>query len=106
MSSAIVIAMYSPKKDKETDFDRLINIHIPTLREFGLITDREPIIAKSSDGTVLEIFEWVDESAPARAHEHPAVAKIWAEMGEIGRFETLGSLAEAGKTFPHFKPLN
>ena len=98
----LVMAMYKAKDGKKAELDALINKHFPTLKEYGLVTDRNPFIGVSENGTVLEVFEWISESAAKKAHDHPAVAKIWEAMALVGTFETLGSLPEAKKPFPHF----
>ena len=98
----LVMALYKAKDGKQNELNALIREHFPTLKEYGLATDKPPFIAVSSSGTVIEVFEWVSEEAARKAHDHPAVAKIWEAMAKVGSFETLTSLPEASKPFPHF----
>lgn len=102
----LVIAMYKPKQGKHQELETLVKKHVPALKEYGLITEREPLVFKSENGTVIEIFEWQSREASKKAHDHPAIAKIWEAMAVVGDFEKLGNLPEAGKVFPHFKMLN
>lgn len=104
-SPEIVIALYRPHAGKEKDLEALVARHLPTLRESELITPREAIAARASDGTILEVFEWASGEAASQAHEVPAVAKVWEAMAQVADFVSLGSLPEAGKRFPHFAPL-
>lgn len=103
MQSEIVIALYRPKTGKEKELEKLIERHIPVLRELELITSRSRLTAKSGDGTYMEIFEWINVEAAGKAHEHPAVAEIWEGMEAISEFRKMKDLPEAMKAFSHFK---
>jgi hypothetical protein len=99
----LVIAMYRPKSGKIAELESLVQKHFPVLRESGLTTDKDSFIGRSSDGTIIEIFEWVSLDAAQKAHDHPAVAKIWEEMGLVCDFGKLNQLPEAEQRFPHFE---
>ena len=105
MSPELVIATYRPHEGKDKEMLRLIQQHIPTLRKLDLITDRPAILARSKDGTYLEIFEWASKEAATNAHTHPAVAQVWEAMGTIGDFPPLKDIEECGVRFPHFTPV-
>ena len=98
----VVIAMYRPKEGKLAELEKLVQKHFSVLKEYGLTTDRESFIGRSSDGTILEIFEWASASAAEKAHDHPAVAKIWEAMAMVCEFGRLEQLPEAANRFPHF----
>ncbi len=100
----LVIAMYRPKAGKEKQLNELVTKHFPTLKEYGLTSGRDPYLGKSEDGTVLEIFEWKDVLSSKKAHDHPAVAKIWEAMAMVCDFGRLDQLPEAKNMFPHFAP--
>lgn len=105
-SPEIVFALYRPHPGKEKDLEALVARHLPVLREHELITPREAIAARASDGTIIEVFEWASAEAAGQAHEVPAVAKVWEAMAQVADFATLASLPEAGTRFPHFAPLH
>ncbi len=98
----VVIAMYRPKEGKLTELEALVKKHFSTLKEYGLTTEQAPFIGRSGDGSILEIFEWASRSAAEKAHDHPAVAKIWEAMAVVCEFGRLEQLAEAKNRFPHF----
>jgi hypothetical protein len=98
----VVIALYRPKAGKVSELEQLVKAHFPVLKEYGLTTERETLIARSSDGTIIEIFEWASSEAAKKAHDHPAVAKIWEAMAMVCDFGKLEGLAEAKQPFPHF----
>lgn len=98
----VVIALYRPKDGKTKELEALVQKHFPILKEFGLTTGKDPFIGRSSDGTILEIFEWANQEAAKKAHDHPAVAKIWEAMAIVCDFGTLSQLPEAANRFPHF----
>jgi hypothetical protein len=70
------------------------------------VTDRKPIVCRSENNTIIEVFEWVDGAAHKLAHEHPEIASIWEGMAKIGDMPQLGSLPECAHSFPHFEPVN
>ncbi|MCG8605047.1 hypothetical protein MJD09_08625 [bacterium] len=76
--------------------------HLPTLKEYGLATDRDGYVAKSTDGTFIEVFEWASSEAKDAAHEHPAIAMIWEKMASVSDFTTMAELPEAEMRFPNF----
>ncbi len=99
----VVIAMYRPKEGKLNELETLVRKHFPTLKEYGLTTGKDPFIGRSTDGTILEVFEWASNEAAKKAHDHPAVAKIWEAMAVVCDFGTLSQLTEANNRFPHFQ---
>lgn len=105
MTAQIVFALYRPHAGQDEALRRLIARHIPALRRLELVTDRPSILARASDGTYVEIFEWVSEAAARTAHDHPDIAEIWDAMELIADFAALASLAEAQRPFTHFEPV-
>lgn len=103
MGTEIVIALYKAKSGQESELEKLITQHVPVLRGLELITSRPRLTMKSADGTYMEIIEWVDVEAADKAHEHPAVARIWEGMAAVSEFCKLNDLTEATKSFTHFK---
>ena len=106
MSAQIVIATYKPHNGNDEALRALIREHLPTLRKYELATDRPSMLMRAQDGTYLEIFEWAAADSADRAHEHPAIAKIWEGMGALGEMPVLSQLDEAKRTFPHFEPVD
>ena len=107
MKPEVVFALYRPNKGKEKELEKIIANHYATLHKYELVTDRTPIVVKSQDGTYIEIYEWVSSDASRKAHDHPAIAKIWEAMGAIGDFDiTLDQLPESKKRFSHFTPVS
>ncbi len=102
MSSELVIALYKPRRSKRDEFQALLAKHEGLLRKAGLVTDRPFVMMKSDDGTILEVFEWIDGAAAHKAHEHAEVGPLWNAMAEIAEFPCLAELPEATKRFPHF----
>jgi hypothetical protein len=103
---AIVFALYKPHAGKEAEMLTLVERHYPALRKCELVTGRAPIIARSENGTIVEVFEWVDQGSHRLAHERPEIAAIWDRMAAIGEMPKLGSLPECANSFPHFEPVN
>ena len=102
---AIVFALYKPNPGKDAELLALVQRHYPALRKFELVTARVPVICRSANGTIIEVFEWVDGDAHSRVRRHPEIAAIWEEMAKIGEMPKLGSLPECAETFPHFEPI-
>src|SRR5262245_1029342 len=103
----VVIAMYRAKPGRDKALEAAIAQHVPTLRRLGLATKRPVVLLKSMvDSTYLEIFEWVDEHAAGKAHETKGVMEAWDALGKESEYVSLGQLAEAGRPFPHFRPVD
>jgi quinol monooxygenase YgiN len=105
MPAEIVFALYRPHPGREAELRKILARHVPTLRRLEMATDREPIVVKSKNGTLVEIFEWATSDAAEKAHHHPEVAKVWEAIGKIADMPVLDSLEEAKQRFPHFEPV-
>jgi quinol monooxygenase YgiN len=104
--TVLAFAAYKPKAGQEKAFLELVKRHLPVLRELQLATDRSNFIARSKDGTIIEVFEWTSVNAIDAAHQHPAVADIWEKMTLIADFIAMKALPEAKKPFSGFEILN
>jgi hypothetical protein len=102
----MVIVAYRPRPGKEALLLELTRQHLPVLRAQGLATDRPSYVLRAADGTIVEIFEWKSQAAINRAHENPAVAKMWERYAEACEYVPLKSLKEAGDLFAAFEPLS
>ncbi len=101
----VVIAAYRPKDGKADELLALTKEHHGILLAQGLVTDRAPIIARSKDGTIVEVFEWVD-GAIERAHTDETVQALWQRYQEACDYATLTELFEAGDLFASFEAVN
>ena len=70
---SISVACYKPRAGREDDLLKLVRNHLPPLRAEGLVTDRPPSVMRTSDGTIVEVFECVSQEAIASAHDNPQV---------------------------------
>jgi len=100
-----VIACYRPRPGHEAALRELVFAHVPLLQRLGLATDRAPWPMQAADGTVVEVFEWASAAAIASAHRHPEVLAMWAAFDAACTHAKLADLAEAGRLFPDFTPL-
>ncbi len=101
MSRTVIVA-YKPKPGKEKQLDRLMKDHVPRLRKEGLATDRQSILMKAKDGTVVEVFEWKSKEAIESAHTNQAVLKMWEEFADVCEFVPVATLEEASEMFSEF----
>ena len=100
----IVIACYKPKLGGELALRACLAEHLPALRRLGLATERRSILMKAEDGTVIEIFEWVDDQAVARAHTHPEVLALWGRFTECCDHVPPAEAPGMTGVFPGFAP--
>jgi hypothetical protein len=105
-ATSVAFAMYKPKEGQADKLREILSTHIPTLRQYGLVTERNAYTLQSADGTVIEVFEWQNEQAARSAHEHPAIRTIWGQMEGVCDFPTLKDLPEAKRPFPNFDFVN
>lgn len=105
MDSRIVIAAYRPKPGHSTALADLLLAHVPMLQDEGLASDREAVLMRAADGTILEVFEWAYDGADEEAHENQSVSEVWSLIERLADIVTLADLSEATQRFPHFKPI-
>lgn len=101
----IVIVGYRPKPEKDAKLDALMQTHVQHLRDEGLATDRESVLMKAQDGTVVEVFEWVSQEAIDSAHTNPRVLEMWQKYSEVCDYVPIGELPEAQQLFAQFTSL-
>jgi hypothetical protein len=82
------VARYQVKSEQVDEFLDVIDRHWVILRELELVTDRDVEVylgpeRETGEPLVVEIFDWVDDDASARAHTHPAVSEVWEAMGPL-----------------------
>lgn len=104
MKGRIVIVAYQPKPGFENELDALTRNHYAILKEADLVSDRIPVIMKSQDGTVVEVFEWKSLDAIERAHSHPTILKLWEDYARVCNYVPVGQLPETDKLFSEFTP--
>ena len=102
----IVIVGYKPKQGKNEALKALMKTHLPILKQEGLVTDRQSIMMEATDGTIIEVFEWISDEAIKNAHIYPAVQKMWGEYAGVCDYVPVADVAEIGNLFSEFGPLN
>lgn len=101
----IVIVAYRPKPGRDRALEALARGHHERLRAEGLVTDRQPILMRAGDGTVIEVLEWLSADAIAAAHGNAAVQRMWAEYAEVCDYVPVADVAEAAALFSEFEPM-
>ncbi len=102
----IVITCFKPKEGKDSELLEVIRDHIPVLKKEGLITERVCHVMRSSDGCILEVFEWKSEEAIDNAHKNANVLDLWKRFENVCEYKKLSDLEESRQTFPGFEPVN
>ncbi|HMQ68972.1 MAG TPA: hypothetical protein PKA90_08210 [Ignavibacteria bacterium] len=102
----IVIACFKPKEGKSELLLEAVKEHLPLLRKEGLITEREGIIMRSKDGSIIEVFEWRSEDAVNMAHTNKSVLKLWEKFEEACEYIPVSDVEETKNMFPGFEPVN
>ena len=83
----------------------LLRSRVPNLRQEGLVTDRQPVIMRSRDGTIIEVSEWKSREAIDAAHKNPNVLAMWNKFFAVCDCVPLSTLAEAPEMFAGFEPI-
>lgn len=102
----VVIVAYKVKEGKQADLEALMKTHASTLKQEDLVTDREPIIMRAEEGTVVEVFEWLSKEAIESAHSNPTVLAMWQKYSEVCDFIPVSQVNESTQMFSEFEPLN
>jgi len=105
MKGVIVIVAYRPKPGKEQELLELVRSRVPTLRNEGLVTNREATMMRARDGTIIEVSEWKSHEAIDAAHKNPNVLAMWNKFFAICDCIPLKTLAEAEEMFAGFEPI-
>jgi quinol monooxygenase YgiN len=105
MPGVCCIVAYRPKPGKGDEVLALVRGRVPTLRKEGLVTDRQPVIMRSRDGTVIEVSEWKSREAIDAAHKNPNVLAMWNKFFAACDCVPLETLAEAQEVFAGFEPI-
>lgn len=100
---SISVACYKPRPGSEQALLALVREHLPPLRAEGLVTERESIVMRTADGTIIEVFEWVSKEAIAGAHTNPVVLSLWKRFEGVCSFEIPSSITELQNMFAHFE---
>jgi quinol monooxygenase YgiN len=100
-----VIAAFKPKPGKQEQLRAVVAKHWCVLSEQGLVTDRPRYAMQSTDGTILEVFEWRSAQAIESAHQNPAVQALWAEFEAACEYVPLITVAESQDLFAEFEAL-
>lgn len=101
----VVIVCYRPKAGQADALVELMRTHVSILRDEHLVTARAPITMQASDGTVVEVFEWVSAEAIASAHGNPRVQAMWGRFAGVCDYVPIAEVPEAAKLFSDFSPL-
>ena len=102
----IVIVIYRPLKGKEAALEHLVRSHHTVLQHENLVTERQPVLMKAVDGSIVEIFEWISPAAIERAHTNPVVTQLWEKFNEVCTYEKPVDLNEFHNIFSEFESLN
>ena|SRR5690349_12634110 len=105
MSGVCCIVAYRPKPGKKDDVLALVRGRVPNLRKEGLATDRQPMIMRSRDGTIIEVSEWKSREAIDAAHKNPNVLAMWDKFFAVCDCVPLNTLAETQDMFAGFEPI-
>jgi hypothetical protein len=102
---SISIACYKPRPDCDEALLALVRNHLAPLRAESLVTDRASIVMRLTDGTIVEVFEWVSQEAIAGAHSNPVVLDLWKRFEAVCSYQTPSNLPEFQRMFAHFEPV-
>jgi quinol monooxygenase YgiN len=105
MDGVVVIVAYRPKPGKESELLELVRNRVPSLRKEGLVTERNPTIMRSRDGTIIEVSEWKSQEAIDAAHKNPNVLAMWQKFFAICDCVPLNTLPESADMFAGFEPV-
>jgi hypothetical protein len=89
-----------------TELETLVKTHVLLLRSQGLATERESIIMRAEDGTIVEVFEWVSAEAIESAHQNAAVLEMWQSYSDVCDYIPISEVSESQQVFAEFTPVD
>ena len=96
---------YKPKPGMAAELENLMKAHAPLLRSQGLATERESIIMRAKDGTIIEVFEWMSKEAIDSAHQNAAVLEMWQYYADVCDYIPISHVRESDQLFAEFTPM-
>ena len=105
MPGVCAVVAYHPKPDKGDEVLALVRSRVPNLRKEGLVMERQPVIMRARDGTIIEVSEWKSRAAIDAAHKNPNVLAMWNKFFAVCDCVPLNRLAEAQEMFAGFEPV-
>ena len=102
----IVIVVYKPRDGKAAELEELVANHVPILRHEGLVTERQPVIMRASDGSVIEVFEWLSPTAIDDAHNNERVQALWERFEQVCTYKRPDTIPEFQQIFSAFESIN
>lgn len=100
----ISMAVYRPKPGRKEGLRALIRERPAIMRRLGYLTDREHLVLKAADGTLIELSEWVSTEAIDRAHGDSEVLAMWARFNEVCDYLAPAAVVGMDAPFPTFVP--
>jgi hypothetical protein len=100
-----VIAAYKPKPGKSAQLEEVVAKHLRVLAAERLVTEKTAYVMRSTEGILVEVFEWLSAEAIERAHSNPAVLALWSEFSAACEYVPLATLPEAQQMFAEFEPV-
>ena len=97
-----VIAAYKPKPGQDAALLSAVEKHLTVLKRENLVSDHPTSVMRSSEGVIVEVFEWASADAIKAAHSNPAVGALWSEFSDSCDYVPLNSLPESGRMFAEF----
>ena len=82
----------------------MVKNHVKVLRNQGLAALRPPMIMKSADGTVIEVFEWISKQAIEDAKHNKDVQEYWDKYRDVCEIIPISQLIESNTSFSEFNP--
>jgi quinol monooxygenase YgiN len=98
----ITIAAFKPKPHHEPQLLAVLADRLPLLRRLNLATQRDHILMRSRDGTILEVSQWLSDEAIAKAHQTPELLALWARFDACCTYVKLDTLPESHDLFATF----
>ena len=102
----IVIVAYKPLPGKDEELEKLVLDHFGILRNQNLVSDKKPLIMKTSGGELIEIFEWKSSEAIQEAHSNAEVQKLWSRFQAVCTYEPPASIKEFSNLFSEFESID
>jgi hypothetical protein len=81
-----VMVTYRVKRGSEKKFEKLLQVHWPTLNRMKLVKGAPSIVFRGQRNRrtfYVEIFSWKSDEAVAHAHHLPEVMKVWEPMAAL-----------------------
>jgi len=99
------IIVYKPYKGREQELLPAVKASYVDLVKSDYVTRDAPKLMKTTNGSIILIFDWKSEEMINRAQADPIIQNHWMKLAKLCEFEKSANLVEFQQPFSQFEAI-